>query len=194
VAPYWQAEVASRYRKEPGGIADIRPVVARIRDEVIAAGVDSLAFRYDGDVLYLEPGPFARARVSRDSVARVYAAAVAQVDGVLRADVWEDLRKKDPGGDVITRRWQHMFPPDLPVAVTVTLKPFWYWAGIVMATHGSPHDYDAQVPILFAGAGVRPGRHADVVRVVDIAPTLAALLDVRPTEPLDGVILRAVLR
>lgn len=194
VAPYPDARVVSRYRQAPGGVADIRPAVARIRREVIAAGVDSTAFRYDGDVLYLEPGPFTRARVNRDSVARVYAAAVGSVEGVLRADVWEDLRRKDPAGDPITRRWQHMFPPDVPAAVTVTLKPFWYWPGVNMATHGSPHDYDANVPILFAGAGVRPGRHHDVVRVVDIAPTLASLVDVRPTEALDGVVLKAVLR
>jgi arylsulfatase A-like enzyme len=87
-----------------------------------------------------------------------------------------------------------MFAPDMPVAVVTTLKPFWYFEGIVNATHGSPHDYDARVPVVFYGAGIRPGRHPDVVRVVDMAPTLAELLGVRPAERLDGVSLKGALR
>lgn len=194
VAPYPHKDFKSRYRSTPAGVADIRPAAAAVRRAMISLGVDSTAFRYDQDVLYLEPGPFRRAGVNRDSVARAYAAAVGQVEGVLRADVWEDLRKKDPTGDPITRRWQHMFPADLPVAVTVTLKPFWYWIAAENASHGTPHDYDAHVPILFVGAGVKPGRYPEFVRVVDMAPTLAALLDVRPTETLDGVVLKSAIR
>ena len=86
-----------------------------------------------------------------------------------------------------------MFAPNMPVAVVTTLKPFWYFAGLVTATHGSPHDYDARVPVLFYGAGINPGHYPDVVRVVDMAPTLAELLGVRPSERLDGVPLKAAL-
>ena len=45
-----------------------------------------------------------------------------------------------------------------------------------------------------AGAGVKPGQYSDVVRVVDIAPTLAAILGVKPMEPLDGRVLTPVVR
>ena len=38
---------------------------------------------------------------------------------------------------------------------------------------------------------VRPGRHADFVRTVDIAPTLADIAGTKPLEKLDGVVLRA---
>ncbi len=62
------------------------------------------------------------------------------------------------------------------------------------ANHGTPHDYDARVPVLFYGAGIRPGRSIDTVRVVDIAPTLAALAQVRPEERLDGHVLTRVIR
>jgi arylsulfatase A-like enzyme len=50
------------------------------------------------------------------------------------------------------------------------------------------------VPLIFYGAGVRPGRHDEFVRTVDIAPTLAAIAGVAPMERLDGVVLRAALR
>jgi predicted AlkP superfamily pyrophosphatase or phosphodiesterase len=194
VAPFPEPEVASRYRLSPGGYAELRPIAEAIYRGLIAAGVDSSAFRWEMETLYLLPEPFKRAGVNRDSVARLYAAAASRVEGVLRADAWEDLRKRDPRKDTYARRWLQMFPPDLPVAAVVTLRPFWYWAGAVQAAHGSPHDYDARVPVIFAGAGVRPGRHAEVVRVVDIAPTLAELIGVTPMEALDGVPVRRAMR
>ena len=133
--------------------------------------------------------------MSRDSVARVYAAGMRREVGVLRADVYADLAGQAPSTDPITSRWQHMFSPDKNAAVVVTLAPYWYWVNSgSFATHGSPHDYDAHVPIIFAGAGVRRGRVSKFTRVVDIAPTLAALVGVQPSEPLDGVILRRAIR
>ncbi|HSM18409.1 MAG TPA: hypothetical protein VK845_15585, partial [Gemmatimonadales bacterium] len=53
-------------------------------------------------------------------------------------------------------------------------------------SHGSPHPHDTHVPLIFAGPGIAPGRHTDRVRTVDIAPTLAALLGVRPVGIIDG--------
>ena len=194
VAPYPGGEVRSRYRTSPGGYADLRPLVTALHRAVIAAGVDSSAFIWEAETLYLLPEPFKRAGVDRDSVARVYAAAASRVPGVLRAEAWADVARRSPRRDALTRRWQQMFPPDLPVAAVVTLKPFWCWPGVHMASHGSPHDYDAHVPVIFAGAGVKPGRHGEFTRVVDIAPTLARLIGVSPTEVLDGVVLQSALR
>ncbi len=59
-------------------------------------------------------------------------------------------------------------------------------------SHGSPHPHDTHVPLIFAGHGVVPGSHAERVRTVDIAPTLAALLGVRPIGRLDGEALEGV--
>jgi len=51
---------------------------------------------------------------------------------------------------------------------------------------------DVRVPIFFWGAGVGPRVVGRPVRTVDIAPTLARRIGVRPTEPLDGVVLPEV--
>lgn len=194
MSPYPNPDFKSRWRSVPGGFADLRPLASRMFREVVAAGVDSSAFSWELESLYLEPEAFARAGVNRDSVAREYVRQAAQVNGVLRADLWSDIVKKDPKRDPFIRRWQHMFPADLPIAALVTLKPFWYYAGVNLATHGTPHDQDAHVPVIFAGAGIAPGRYADFTRVVDIAPTFAQILGVRPMEALDGVVLRKAIR
>jgi len=107
--------------------------------------------------------------------------------GILRADRLRDLAAADTVSDYVARRWLHMFDPrNATVVAIATIAPYGYWQGVTYATHGSPHDYDARVPVLFWGAGIAPGRRDEPARVVDMAPTLAALLGVRPQEALDG--------
>lgn len=53
-------------------------------------------------------------------------------------------------------------------------------------SHGTPYDYDTRVPIVFWGPGVKPGRVPGRAWSVDLAPTLAMLLDLKPPDGLDG--------
>jgi len=56
-------------------------------------------------------------------------------------------------------------------------------------THGSPHYYDRDVPLLFAGPGVEAGVDSRPAATVDIGPTLAELIGVRAPKGLDGRVL-----
>jgi hypothetical protein len=53
-------------------------------------------------------------------------------------------------------------------------------------SHGTPHDYDTAVPIVFLGAGVEPGRIAGRAFTADIAPTIALAVDASLPGDLDG--------
>jgi predicted AlkP superfamily pyrophosphatase or phosphodiesterase len=57
------------------------------------------------------------------------------------------------------------------------------------AQHGSAYDYDRRIPIIFWGPW-QGQRRMDPARTVDIAPTLANELGIKPEEPLDGFPLR----
>jgi len=50
------------------------------------------------------------------------------------------------------------------------------------------------VPIIFWGSPFMSGRRMENIRVVDIGPTLAEVVGVRPLEKLDGVSLKAIIR
>ena len=100
------------------------------------------------------------------------------------------LAQRDTVHDFIARRWFHMFPDDVAPELVVTLKPYWYWGEPGgSASHGSVYDYDAWVPVLFYGPAFKPGKYTTVVRTVDMAPTLANALGVKPSEKLDGHVL-----
>ncbi|MBW2424705.1 MAG: alkaline phosphatase family protein [Deltaproteobacteria bacterium] len=53
-------------------------------------------------------------------------------------------------------------------------------------SHGSPHDYDRRIPLVFWGPGIAPRVDPRPARLVDLAPTLAAWLDVGVPADLDG--------
>lgn len=191
VAPF--PEVRSRDPNAGARHVDLSAAVHNARVSLSEAGADSLAFRFEFGVLYLD-----RARLSpgvnADVVVRRFAAAVRAVPGVQRTDVPRTLARSDTVGDAIARRWLHMFPPDETPDLVITLAPYSVWGLVPYAMHGSPHDYDAQVPVIFYGAGIKPGRYGEFARVVDMAPTLARLLRVPPTEPLDGRVLERALK
>ena len=60
-------------------------------------------------------------------------------------------------------------------------------------SHGSPYSYDRYVPVLFAGGGVPKGRVTRAVGPEDIAPTLAALLNIMAPSGSTGQVLQEVL-
>jgi arylsulfatase A-like enzyme len=80
------------------------------------------------------------------------------------------------------------------VRLVVTIEPYSVWGSSSTGIHGSPHDYDARVPVLFYGAPFKPGRYTQFARVVDMAPTLAWVAATTPTERLDGRVLWPALR
>ncbi|HKX16668.1 MAG TPA: alkaline phosphatase family protein, partial [bacterium] len=61
------------------------------------------------------------------------------------------------------------------------------------AEHGSANPEDIAVPIAFYGAGIPARRVERRVSTVNIGPTLAALIGVTPTEPVDGAPLSEVI-
>ncbi|MFP2928238.1 alkaline phosphatase family protein [Pyxidicoccus sp. 3LG] len=57
-------------------------------------------------------------------------------------------------------------------------KPFHVVSDYPRGTnHGTPYSYDVQVPVVFAGRGVKPGLYLQEIDPVDVAPTLSALLE-----------------
>ena len=165
------------------------------RSRLLDVGVDSAAFGFEEGVFFVRnPKSFKDANVNFDSAAAEFAVDVRMVQGVMRADLMRDLAKADTTKDTIARRWLHMFGPRSGARMIVTLTPYSYWFNTNYATHGSPHDSDAHVPVLFWGAGVKPGKYQGFVRVVDMAPTLAALLKLAPLEVLDGRVLQQAIK
>jgi predicted AlkP superfamily pyrophosphatase or phosphodiesterase len=68
-------------------------------------------------------------------------------------------------------------------AIQIVLKPAWHSSGAARptgATHSAWNPYDAHIPLIFMGWGIRRGHTWRNTNMTDIAPTLAALLHIQP--------------
>lgn len=179
---------------DQGLIVSIRPVVSRFRAALQAAGVDSAALAHEAEVITLAREPVRGAGLNADSIVSAFRDAALQVRGIARVDRLRDIRRADFALDPVARRWAHQMPDNSTADLVITLTRYSYWYPAT-ATHGSPYDLDAHVPVIFFGPWFRPGRYTEFTRTVDIAPTLAAVLGVQPAERLDGVVLaKAIAR
>ena len=170
----------------------MRPALGPVRAALAAARVDSLAVDVDGNMVFMDRDAFKRAKVNADSVLDVVARALRAVPGVARVDRFSRL-VADTARDPVARRWLHTFPAVAQIELIATLTPLSTFGGNV-SSHSSGYDYDSHVPLIFYGAGVKPGRATEFVRTVDLAPTLAAIAGVKPSERLDGVVLTKAVR
>ena len=185
---------AARTKDAVARYADIEPVYNETMAGLSKHGLDTSDFAFSEGMVSMNRTAFARAHVDADSVLRQFADRARKVPGIGRVDFVRSLAQADTIHDAVARRWLHMLSPELPVELVVSLEPFAYWAGTIIATHGSPNDEDAHVPLLFWGASIRPGHYDEFARVVDIAPTLAKVVGVPPLERLDGHVLTHALR
>jgi len=186
-------ELAADGASSPPMRVEADSVVHHMQEALRAAGADPRALIRGPMLVTVNRATLERGSVSVDSALAVLAGVARRTPGVLRVDRFRDLRGADTVRDAIARRWLHHFPADAAPDLVVTLEPLSVW-GWGVATHGSPHDADSHVPLIFYGPPFRPGRYDEFVRTVDLAPTLAAAAGVRPTEKLDGVVLRQALK
>lgn len=95
-------------------------------------------------------------------------------------------------GLLMHRAWNRQISGD----ITLVIKPYWYFgSGSTGTSHGSPYAYDTNVPLIVMGKRwVKPGYYGQYAEVVDIAPTLAHLLHVRPPAAAEGRVLTETLR
>lgn len=202
VAP--SPDIVSRFNDNAGAMrvsaAQFRPAFAAARATIRSAGLDTTALRWEDLVLWLDRNKLNGATFDVTDLITTFVQSVRDLPGVLRTDVISELARADTSRDAIARRWIRMFEPGgesfpgVSALVAVTLRPLFVLGQGDVATHGTPHDYDAHVPVAFLGAPFVPGRQAVKVNVVDIAPTLAAVLGVRPLERLDGRVLKEAIR
>lgn len=185
-------EIAARTVQPFPERVELFSVLKPIRDGLAPKKLDT-AIGLDQQVLWVHRVAFKAAGVNADSVINVFADSARRVSGVARVDHFRSLAA-DTLKDPIARRWTHQFAAGDPVELVITLTPHSVWGTTIVATHGSPYDYDTHVPLIFYGPWFRTGRYDEAVRTVDIAPTLASVTGVKPSERVDGVVLARALK
>ncbi|WP_306600229.1 alkaline phosphatase family protein [Geothrix sp. 21YS21S-2] len=144
----------------------------------------------DGPMLYLDPAivdPAERKRILETAVALAKATpevADAFAAEELAAVVPDPL--EPPALRSYRTKLRLSFVQGRSGDLLLAYKPFYYKEDPKdLATHGHAQDTDRRVPLVFWGPW-KSGPRTDPARIVDLAPTLARELGIRPADPVDG--------
>ena len=156
------------------------------RQALKAAGATGDPLRFEEGVVLVQRLSLANTSIKADSVIDALASTLRKIPGIGQVDRIRDLARADTTRNYYARRWLHMLPSDFTADLVISLAPNAYYTAENVATHGSPNDLDAHVPEIFYGPWFIPGKYTQRALVADIAPTLAAIAEVTPSEKLDG--------
>jgi hypothetical protein len=109
-------------------------------------------------------------------VERTAADAARPIAHVFRVYTREMLLHGAVDAEVGRRVMNGFYPPRGP-DMYVLLEPYWLY-GAKGTTHSTTFSYDAHVPVIFMGSGIKAGRFDEEISVNDVAPTLATYLDI----------------
>jgi hypothetical protein len=166
-------------------------VAARAEQALEVLKGRAFGIEFNSGLLYGDTTAIRSAGINVDSLARALGSQLARYTGVTRIYTPATLARLAET-ELDAGRWQRTIPSDFAWLAAASLAPGYIWSfGNAYTTHGTTNADDVLVPIAFMGPGIAPGRHARA-RTVDIGPTLAALLGVRPTEAVEGVVLKEV--
>jgi predicted AlkP superfamily pyrophosphatase or phosphodiesterase len=145
-----------------------------------------------GPLPYLDHQLITKRKLDPVEVRRKAAQTLRDLPHVLRVYTFDELASGRALVDHIDRRVANGFHAQRAADLFVVLEPYWMFSSSG-TTHGSPHQYDAHVPLVFLGRGVKPGHHYGTVAINDIAPTLAAILGIEPPPGATGRVLQDAL-
>jgi Type I phosphodiesterase / nucleotide pyrophosphatase len=173
------------------GIADARHSVKELRAAAEAhlaekfavapgtrflAGKEGIAYPW----LYLKQEVLKANNLDPIEVENELASWLKTQPGIETAFTRKELANREPTTDKFLRMLRRAYNPEVSGQVGIVVKPYHIFFGTTGTTHGSPHFYDTQVPLLVFGPGVKPGIYRERVEPLSAAPILARALGIPP--------------
>jgi hypothetical protein len=154
---------------------------------------NTFGIEFNNGLMLADAAAIRKAKINFDSLASEVASKLANITGVTFVYTPRLLAAAD-SNNVDAMRWRRSIPKDFGWIAAASLARGYIWSFSPAATtHGTTNPDDVLVPIVFMGPGIAAGKHK-VARTVDIGPTLAAYLGIKPLEPVEGIALPEVVK
>jgi Type I phosphodiesterase / nucleotide pyrophosphatase len=177
---------------EDAGRVNVKPLAIEL-DAALSArwGKGTYVSRILYTDIYFAPGIYARLEKDAAAMAEVIG-IIERTPGVAKAFRTDQITAAPaPGDDPALVALRYSRVPDRTGDIFLVPRPFWLLTANG-TTHGTPHAYDREVPVVLFGAGIKTGHYGEPTSPVDIVPTLAALAGVHMPKT-DGRVLREAL-
>jgi hypothetical protein len=171
--PEWLKE-----RGLPGGRMTTAQLFEPVQEALTKAfGEGKWLLATAGSSPYLDYDLIEKHHLDAAAVRRVAAATVAKVPHVARVYTRDQLLRGEVPNDRIGSRIIRGFNARRSGDLEIILEPYWI-RQTQGATHGTPYNYDAHIPLVLMGHRIKSGSYADTVALNDLAPTLATIAGV----------------
>ena len=158
---------------------------------------ENLIVSFLDPAFYLNIREIERAGLELGVVEKFVAESVARVDGIEFALTRSDILAGKIPRNRITDRMLKAFHPTRSGNVFPVQESGWFLQSdpwLYATTHGSPHDYDAHVALMMAHGRGEPTIVDRTVIVENVAPTIAAYLDIEAPSASTGAPLKEFSR
>jgi len=179
-------------RHQPAGRMSLAARAQRVAADLRTRYDTSFALAFDNGIVTADVRSMRARGVNVDSLTQLLASAARALPGVARVYTPAQLAAA-PASDGDADRWKRNLPPDIGWLIVTVAKRNFVFSEKLSGEHGTMQAETVGIPIAFMGPGVHVGTYSRGVRSVDIAPTLARLIGVRPLEALDGTAIPEVL-
>lgn len=169
--------------------------IERIKDTFGIEG--ALIQTYDHPYLYFSGDVKNDRSIDQEKLEAAVVEELSKFRGVSLAVSSSALRHGNVPDTELYRAVSNNFNAKRSGEVFIVFEPNWFindFDGLIVAsTHGSPWNYDTYVPIVFAGADLKPQMIDRKVLTIDVAATLSAYMKIKPPSGASGTPLIEVL-
>lgn len=159
-------------------------------------GVQKIARKWSPPNYFLDYALIEKNKLKREEVENTAARFLLNAPGVANTLTRTQLESGAVPDNRISKLMQRAWHRQISGDIVVVAKPYWYFSSSDHgASHGSPYKYDTNVPLMLMGKPwIKPGSHGEYAEAMDIAPSLAHILRIRPPAASEGRVLVESLR
>jgi predicted AlkP superfamily pyrophosphatase or phosphodiesterase len=180
--------------KLPGGVMKdggmLKDMNAKLKSSY---GVDNLITGLYNNQIYLNHTKLDSAKLNASAISKWIAAYVMKNEAVANAFPTAEIMTT-PINKTLREMLANGYNPHRSGDVQIILKSGYIEGGYTGTTHGSWYRYDAHIPLLWYGWGIKKGKTNHETYMTDIAPTVAALLHIQMPSGAVGKVIEDVMK
>jgi len=180
--------------KMPGGTFSENNITRDINAAVDSAfGIPKVVNRVMNYQVYLNDAAISAAGKDKEAIEKLVIRKLKQLPYVIAAFALEEIAETalpQPQREMMINGYN----PKRSGDIQFTFKAGYFDGGAKGTTHGLWNPYDAHIPCLFFGWGVKPGKTNRETYMTDIAPTIAAMLQIQMPDGSVGKVITELIK
>ncbi|MCW3087239.1 MAG: alkaline phosphatase family protein [Sediminibacterium sp.] len=180
--------------KLPGGVMDesgsMRTMNAQLKEKF---GIDSTVVSMYNYQVHLNHPKIDAKKADEEQIKKWIIQYLKKNEAVTNAFATADIMTT-PINKTLREMAANGFYPTRSGDIQFVLKPGYIEGGATGTTHGSWYPYDAHIPLLWYGWGIKKGKTNREIYMTDIAPTVAALLNIQMPSGNVGKVIEDVMK